>query len=293
MEWQQLKVRLSPPAVDSCEDIVFALGALSVSYLDAEDQPVFQIEIGSTPLWDEIFLCALFNLNTNMQGVIDALKQSASAEYIQQFSITAIQDQDWKSVWIADFKPMRFGRRLWICPSWTKPPVPTAVNILLDPGLAFGTGTHATTALCLEWLDQAELGKRRVIDYGCGSGVLAIAAVLLGASDVRAVDNDPQAITASETNRDHNHIPPAKLPCFLPDDMPREKADVIIANILAAPLHELAELFASLLPQGGEVVLSGLIENQVDDLMHRYSSWFDMESPVLRDGWARLTGRRR
>ncbi len=293
MEWQQLKVRLLPAAVDSCEDIVFALGALSVSYLDAEDQPVFQIEPGSTPLWDEIFLCALFNLHTDMQGIIDALKQSASAEFIQQFSITTIQDQDWKSVWIADFKPMLFGRRLWICPSWTKPPVPTAVNILLDPGLAFGTGTHATTALCLEWLDQADLGNRCVIDYGCGSGVLAIAAVLLGASDVRAVDNDPQAITASETNRDHNHIPPEKLPCYLPEDMPQQKAEVIIANILAAPLHELAELFASLLQHGGEVVLSGLIENQIDDLIRRYSSWFDMESPVLRDGWVRLVGRRR
>jgi ribosomal protein L11 methyltransferase len=293
MAWQQLKFQLQPHAADQFETLVLAMGALSVTYLDAQDQPVYQIEPGSTPLWDQTVLCALFPKGMELGAIVDAVQSQDHGNLISALRIETLAEQDWKSAWMADFHPMQFGRRLWICPSWTPPPDPEAVNILLDPGLAFGTGTHPSTALCLQWLEQAELQGKCVIDYGCGSGVLAIGAVLLGAAKVLAVDNDPQAITATLTNRDHNRLSSNALRCYLPENFPSVKADIIVANILAAPLHELAGLFAESLQPGGEVVLSGLIENQIDDLLITYSHCFDIAAPTISEGWVRLTGKRR
>ena len=192
-----------------------------------------------------------------------------------------------------NFAPKQFGKRLWICPSWQSPPDPEAVNILLDPGLAFGTGSHATTALCLRWLEQANLRDKTVIDYGCGSGILAIAAALLGADKIHAVDNDPQAIAATIDNSLRNDLPLDKITAYLPDALPELQADFLLANILAEPLHELADQFATLLKPEGKIVLSGILEEQTESLLARFERWFSLDKPATEDGWVRLSGYRR
>ena len=207
-----------------------------------------------------------------------------------------LEDQDWERSWMTDFKAMQFGEKLWICPSWQSPPDSDAVNIMLDPGLAFGSGSHATTSLCLQWLDQQDLSESDVIDYGCGSGILAIAAALLGAKSVTAVDNDPQAITATEDNSQRNELDPSRVLAYLPDDFQgsnETRADILIANILAEPLLQLAPRFAELLKVDGKIVLSGLLESQAEEIVLHYESWFDMDKPCIKDDWVRLSGRRR
>jgi len=191
-----------------------------------------------------------------------------------------------------NFKPMQFGSRLWVCPSWQEAPDANAVNLLLDPGLAFGTGTHPTTALCLKWLDgQGEtLINKSVIDYGCGSGILGIAALLLGASSVVGVDNDPQALLASNDNLLRNKLESSQLETYLPNKLPKMQADILLANILAQPLHELRDRLAELTKIGGYIVLSGILEEQAEDLRSYYEAHFEMDKVVIEDGWARLTG---
>ena len=191
-----------------------------------------------------------------------------------------------------DFKPMRFGKRVWICPSWETPPEPDAVNILLDPGLAFGTGTHPTTALCLEWLDEQDLRDTTVIDYGCGSGILAIAAAKLGARRVIAIDNDPQAIVASESNRELNGVSPDTMTVHLPGKA-HPQADVLVANILAGPLEELTPVLSALVKPGGKLILSGVLSQQTRSLLNSYEDNFVMSEPVLLDEWVRVGGVRR
>lgn len=191
------------------------------------------------------------------------------------------------------FQPMRFGNRLWICPSWQSPPEPEAVNLFIDPGLAFGSGTHHTTAMCLTWLDSADVAGKTLIDYGCGSGVLALAAALLDAKVVHAVDNDPQAILATRDNAQRNSIAAERIPTYLPAELPDMQADILLANILAAPLQSLAATFAQLLKPGGQLVLSGLLTTQIDDVIAAYQSWVDFAAPVIDADWVCLTGTRR
>ncbi|MFM1896483.1 MAG: hypothetical protein RLZZ385_1557 [Pseudomonadota bacterium] len=293
MPWQQLQLRLRGEDAESLEQLLLDQGASAVTLLDAEDQPIFQTEPGAQPLWDETIVSALFSMTAPLDDIIRQVLNQVPAGMVSHYHVERLEDQDWRTAWMADFHPMQFGDRLWICPSWLSPPDPQAVNILLDPGLAFGTGTHPTTALCLSWLDRTNVTDMLVVDYGCGSGVLGIGAALLGAARVVAVDNDPQAVTATATNRDHNRIDPQRLSCHLPDDMPDLQADALLANILAQPLHDLATRFADLLKPGAHVVLSGLIENQVDDLLDTYARDFHMDPPVIQDGWVRLSGRRK
>ncbi|MCY1396542.1 Ribosomal protein L11 methyltransferase [compost metagenome] len=188
---------------------------------------------------------------------------------------------------------MRFGRRLWIVPSWHAAPEPEAVNLLLDPGLAFGTGTHPTTALCLEWLDGQELAGCKVLDFGCGSGILAIAALLLGAEQAVGTDIDPQALEASRDNASRNGIEPARFPVYLPEDLPREPADVLVANILAGPLVSLAAQLAELVKPGGRLALSGILAEQAEEVRAAYAGSFELDPTAERDGWIRISGRRR
>ncbi|MEX2130956.1 MAG: 50S ribosomal protein L11 methyltransferase [Pseudohongiellaceae bacterium] len=293
MPWQQLKFQLPAEDAPSMEQMLMVAGAQSVTFLDAEDQPIFQTEPGATPLWDQTLVCALFDMDIDLDDLLAQLNRQIPAASLAYCSHETLADKDWKTAWMADFHPMQFGRRLWICPSWTPPPRPDQVNVMLDPGLAFGTGTHPTTALCLEWLDQADVKDKTVIDYGCGSGVLGIAAALLGATRVLAVDNDPQAITATRTNRDHNQLNADRLAVYLPDQLPAMKADCLLANILAAPLRQLAPLFADLLKPAAPVVLSGLIPMQTDEILLTYCQWFEMDPPVSKDNWVRISGRRR
>lgn len=291
MPWQQIKARITDTEAEQMEQLFQSLGAVSVSFLDAEDEAVFQLEPGATPLWQQTLLSALFEQDTPIDEILLILK-SASRLTDEDLVVESIEDQDWERAWMDEFKPMRFGERLWICPSWTPPPDESAVNVRLDPGLAFGSGTHPTTALCLEWLDGEPVSGKTVIDYGCGSGILAIAAALLGAERIIGVDNDPQAVTATENNRQENGVDAAVLTAHLPGEA-HEPADIVIANILSGPLVELEPILSSLTKPNGKLVLSGLLDEQSQALINAYANDFDMEPPVVRDGWARIVGTRR
>jgi len=275
------------------EALLLEAGASSVTLMDAEDQPVFQREPGATPLWGTSTLTGLFPLEQNIKTLLATLQFHPRVLNRDSLQIEPLQEQVWERTWMDNFAPRQFGNRLWICPSWQSPPDPEAVNILLDPGLAFGTGSHATTALCLHWLEQADLRDKKVIDYGCGSGILAIAAALLGADKIHAVDNDPQAIAATVDNSLRNDLPLDKITAYLPEALPKLHADVLLANILFEPLHELADQFATLLKPEGKIVLSGILEEQTESLLARYERWFSLDKPATEDGWVRLSGSRR
>lgn len=290
MPWLQIKARITDAEAPQMEQLFQSVGAVSVTLLDAEDEAVFQLDPDSTPLWQQTMLCALFEEDTDADDVIATL--TAGSRLLESDLLSEkIADQDWERAWMADFKPMRFGERLWVCPSWSEPPEPGAVNIMLDPGLAFGSGTHPTTALCLAWLDSQLLTNKSVIDYGCGSGILAIAAALLGAHRVVAVDNDPQAVTASANNRDLNGVSAELMSVHLPGEA-HEPADVVVANILSGPLAELTPVLASLTRPGGKLVLSGVLSDQTDALMASYEPFFAMQPPVIRDEWVMIEGTR-
>jgi ribosomal protein L11 methyltransferase len=224
--------------------------------------------------------------------------RECDAQPLDGATFERLADRAWEREWLKDFRPMRFGQRLWICPGGQRP-APQALTdsvepclIELDPGLAFGTGTHATTALCLEWLDSAQLHGKRVIDYGCGSGVLAIAALKLGAAAALAIDIDPQALIATRDNAQRNQVA-ERLTVADPGSAPRAAAEVLLANILAEPLLQLAPAFAEFVVAGGDAVLSGILQNQAAAVASRYAAWFDMDPVTVRDDWACLTGVRR
>jgi ribosomal protein L11 methyltransferase len=290
MPWLQIKARITDAEAPRMEPLFQSAGAVSVTLLDAEDEPVFQLDPGSTPLWQQTLLCALFEEDADADNIVEIITAGSRLKKADLLT-EKIADQDWERAWMADFKPMRFGTRLWVCPSWCEPPQPEAVNIMLDPGLAFGSGTHPTTALCLEWLDSQPLINKSVIDYGCGSGILAIAAALLGANRVVAIDNDPQAVTASGNNRDMNGIGAELMTVHLPGAA-HEPADVVVANILSGPLAELTPVLTSLTKPGGSLILSGVLSEQTDTLMASYTPFFAMQPPVIRDQWVRIEGTR-
>jgi len=291
MAWIQLKFNYKNPDADSLSDYLMELGALAVTFLDAEDKPILEPKPGETPLWDHLIVLALFEADVDTKSIDSAIQSHDFAQSIgQQYEWEIIRDQDWERSWMENFKPMQFGERVWIIPSWCEAPEPDAVNIKLDPGLAFGTGTHATTALCLQWLDSADLTGKTVIDYGCGSGILAIAALLLGAEKVYAVDIDPQAIEATKQNLQRNGIDSKRLVLGLPEQVKLPQADILVANILAEPLRQLAESIANSVQVSGNLVLSGLLETQADELNSLYSQWFEMDDAKVQEDWARLSG---
>jgi len=290
MPWLQIKARITDAEAPRMEQLFQSVGAVSVTLLDAEDEAVFQLDPGSTPLWQQTLLCALFEEDADADNIVEIITAGSRLQKTDLLT-EKLADQDWERAWMADFKPMRFGTRLWVCPSWSEPPQPEAVNIMLDPGLAFGSGTHPTTALCLEWLDSQQLTNKSVIDYGCGSGILAIAAALLGANRVVAIDNDPQAVTASGNNRDMNGIPAGLMTVHLPGAA-HQPADVVVANILSGPLAELTPVLTSLTKPGGSLILSGVLSEQTDTLMASYTPFFAMQPPVIRDQWVRIEGTR-
>ena len=291
--WQQIQMTVRAEHCAELEALLLEAGASSVTLMDAEDQPVFQREPGATPLWKTSSLTGLFPLEQNLRSLLATLQFHPRVLNRDSLQIEPLEEQMWERIWMEDFAPKQYGKRLWICPSWQSPPDPEAFNILLDPGMAFGTGSHATTALCLRWLEQADLRNKAVIDYGCGSGILAIAAARLGADKIHAVDNDPQAIAATVDNSLRNNIPLHKITAYLPKALPKLQADFLLANILAEPLHELADQFANLVKPKGKIVLSGILEEQTEPLIARYGRWFSLDSPMTEDGWVRLSGSRR
>ncbi|KEZ72525.1 ribosomal protein L11 methyltransferase, partial [Pseudomonas syringae pv. syringae FF5] len=258
MPWLQVRLAISPEQAETYEDALLEVGAVSVTFMDAEDQPIFEPELNTTPLWTHTHLLALFEADTNAEMALAHLSL-LTGEELPEHSAEVIEDQDWERSWMDNFQPMCFGKRLWIVPSWHAAPQPDAVNLLLDPGLAFGTGTHPTTALCLEWLDGQDLEGCNVLDFGCGSGILAIAALLLGAEQAVGTDIDVQALEASRDNAGRNNIAAERFPLYLPEDLPHQQADVLVANILAGPLVSLAPQLATLIRAGGRLALSGIL----------------------------------
>lgn len=288
MPWQQLTLFTTKDHAESLSDLLESLGAASVTMQDAADQPLYEPPPGATPLWQMTNVVGLFDDSFDMEAVLNHLREN-TPEPLPEYRLEELEDQDWERAWMDDFKPMQFGARTWIVPSWHEAPDTGGVNILLDPGLAFGTGTHPTTRLCLEWLDAHAPVDLNVIDYGCGSGILAIAAALLGAKSVIGVDTDPQAITASDENARRNGVS-EKIEAYLPNKEPKDAADLLLANILAGPLAELAPLFAERVKSGGSLVLSGILPEQAENLRDVYSEWFEMAAAVELDGWIRLVG---
>ncbi|WP_417542497.1 50S ribosomal protein L11 methyltransferase [Methylophaga thalassica] len=287
MAWIQFICNTTSDKADALSDAFSECGAAAVTFEDDADQPIYEPDLGTTPLWTATRVVALFDAETNPDDVGKML--STLVNDMPPYRVEAVEDKDWEREWMDNFHPIQFGERLWICPSWHTPPAPDAVNIMLDPGLAFGTGTHPTTALCLNWLDQADLKGKYVIDYGCGSGILAIAAALLGAERVIGVDTDPQALEATRANAARNGV---EIEAYLPGDCPDEPCDLLLANILAGPLQTLAPRFANLAKPSAELVLSGILEVQAQEVSDSYAAWFDMQAPTIKEDWTRLNGTR-
>ena len=293
MPWLQLKFATEQAQVDEVSDYMMALGALSITYEDAEDNPILEPLPGETPLWQALIVTALFDATVDTTATLNEIKQSAHTSAIQNPTFEALEDKDWERAWMDSFHPMQFGQRLWIVPSWRQPPEPDAVNLLLDPGLAFGTGTHPTTSLCLQWLDGADLTDKSVLDYGCGSGILAIAAVLLGAKQVTAIDIDPQALTATLDNMQRNNIAEHLIERGQPELAEGKTYNLVVANILAGPLKQLAPSIASKVSEEGELVLSGLLAEQAEEISQVYEKWFTMKPAIIEGDWIRLEGIKR
>ncbi|MDQ7727677.1 50S ribosomal protein L11 methyltransferase [Halomonas sp. SpR8] len=302
MPWLQLKAHVVPEQVEFLEELLLEEGATAIGLQDAHDDPVFEPERGTTPLWEDTILTGLYD---DLEGVESMLERIAAAWAEQQpdepcptIEYELLADRDWEREWMDDFTPLRMGQRLWIVPSWHEPPEADAVNLILDPGLAFGTGTHPTTALCLEWLDElavdGHLAQQTVLDVGCGSGILAIAALKLGASHADATDIDPQALQASRDNAERNAIAEPALTLYYPEQL-SDGGDypIVTANILAGPLVELAPMIAGHVAPGGRLALSGILANQADEVYQAYiAQGICMEEPVVREGWVRLNGQR-
>ena len=288
MAWQQIKINVKAAYAEKIGDVLSDFEAQAVTFLDAKDTPMYEPKPGEVLLWPDTQVIGLYDAQDDVSHVISHLKNTFSQETQIECVIDQLEDKDWEREWMENFHPMQFGSRLWICPSWRDIPDPSAVNIMLDPGLAFGTGTHPTTSLCLEWLDQADLHGKTVVDFGCGSGILAIAALLLGAKEVIGIDIDPQAIQASRDNAQRNNVSD-KLRLYLPEDQPSIQADVVLANVLAAPLKELSHVIGEFCAKEGNLVMSGILAEQATSVIKAYDKEFEF-SPVKQQGeWIRLS----
>ncbi|MGF1742823.1 50S ribosomal protein L11 methyltransferase [Vibrio profundum] len=293
MPWIQIKLNATSDNAETISDMLMEeTGALSVTFLDAKDTPIFEPLPGETRLWGDIDVIGLYDAETDMDNVLITLKGSDLLASDFAYKVEQLEDKDWEREWMDNFHPMKFGERLWICPSWRDVPDPEAINVMLDPGLAFGTGTHATTSLCLEWLESIDLNGKTVIDFGCGSGILAIAAIKLGAAKVIGIDIDPQALLASKDNAQRNQVGD-QLEVYMPQDQPKDLvADVVVANILAAPLRELSPIISGLVKPQGQLAMSGVLDTQAQDVASYYSAQFDLAPIAEQSEWCRISGQK-
>ena len=293
-DWQELYFTARKDQVEALEDWLFARGALSVTLEDEADQPLLEPGPGETPLWDAVCVTALFAGDHDVAPLLQAVPTELVKSMAEAPVLVA--DREWSRVWEDQFHPLRMGERLWICPSWTPPPDPDAINILLDPGLAFGTGTHPTTAMCLRALDAGIAPGVRLVDYGCGSGILGIAAARLGAGAVLGVDNDPQAMTASRDNAHRNQVPETTFTAVLPDDAAISSwagsAEWVVANILAGPLVDLVPVLTALLAPGGRLLLAGLLAEQAEVVIAAYGPTVELAVADQQEEWVLLAGAR-
>lgn len=294
--WLQIRLEAEPGAGEAVAEALTHAGALSVTLEDAADDPVLEPLPGEAPLWPHTAVTGLFEAGTDAQRVLSRVCEELALAAPPRIHVATLRGEDWETRWKNDFHAMRFGARLWVCPHGESAPAHDAVTVNLDPGLAFGTGTHPSTALCLEWLDSHCQAGDRVIDYGCGSGILAIAALRLVAARAWAVDIDAQALLATADNARANGVADrlwTGAPERLSAAIAAESADCLLANILARPLIELAPRFAALLPGGARLAVAGILREQAGEVAAALAPWFELAEPRLREDWALLHGRRR
>jgi len=292
MPWLQISVHTTQNFAEQVEDTLLQFGACSVTLTDAADQPILEPAPGETPIWQDIVATGLFNETENQQQLVKNI-DTALAEIEHHISSEILEDQNWTRSWMDHYQAMQFGERLWVCPWHIDPPDPEAVNLRLDPGLAFGTGTHPTTSLCLSWLDQHIKQPKKLLDFGCGSGILAIAALLLGLEQADGVDIDPQALEASLANAKANEVED-RLHLYSAEQFAAEHAqqqyEIVVANILSGPLVELAPTLAGHTLAGGDIVLSGILAEQADSIIAAYTPYFKMDAPLVEGDWVLIHG---
>jgi ribosomal protein L11 methyltransferase len=285
----QLQIATDSKYVDEICEQLQNFDNLGIVLQDAGDEEIYELSLETKLLWEKTKISAFFAEKTNIQAIQDIIKKSLPAQAPLYFSTQVIEDKIWEREWLKDFKPLRCGKRLWISPFGQLPEDKKAVIVWLDPGMAFGTGGHPTTRLCLEWLDSQNLEQQTVMDYGCGSGILSLAALKLGAEFVWAIDHDPQAVLATQDNTLRNDLSLEKINIVLPEALPETtQVDILLANILAKPLHELAPIFAKLLKPTGKLVLSGILEHQIPDIEKTYAQWFIETKQVIKENWGLL-----
>lgn len=292
MSWWQFSLNCQASELEQVEDLLMGLGALSISLSDAGEEPIYEPLPGNNPVWQESIVAATFDGASNHEVLYQQLTAGLPDHLAHAVRLQTLHDQDWNQAYKQHFHPLQCAPNLWIVPSWSVPPDPTATIIHLDPGLAFGTGSHPTTGLCLAWLGNNATDYSRVIDYGCGSGILAIAAIKLGAQQVTAVDIDQQALTACRSNMAVNGISSEQIDVISPAELDESSADLLLANILAGPLIELAPRFAELVRPGGQILLSGILKTQLEDIQLAYQPYFNLDPANFREEWVCISGNR-
>ncbi len=293
MSWQQIVCQTTADFQDIIVDTMETAGAVSITWQDAEDDPILEPKPGEMRLWDNLTVTALYDAELDLTSLLLTLESHKTDWNIHALVCETVEDQPWERAWMDSYQPMCFGKRLWIYPSWYETPDDDNVKLLLDPGLAFGTGTHPTTALCLEWLDGQDVNGQNVLDYGCGSGILAIAALKLGAKHAVGTDIDPQALQATLDNAERNSINPAQLHTCYPQKLPDTTYDIVMANILAGPLVELAPHLLAAVKTGGKLVLSGILAEQADSIENAYKNALTDFTISQKEDWIRVSGIRR
>jgi len=292
MSWLQIAISTTKDQAEATEDCLFSAGAQTVTLTDAADQPILEPGPDETPVWNTVIVTGLFDFNNNKQQLLETIKKNMGNLNFE-CSTEILEDQNWTRAWMEHFHAMEFGQRLWICPLHIEPPQADAINLRLDPGLAFGTGTHPTTSLCLRWLDRNIQQQSTLLDYGCGSGILAIAACMLGTGKADGVDIDPQALIATTENARVNQVDKQISTWTVEDYQQQHKTtqyDIVVANILSGPLAELAPVLAAHTLTGGDIVLSGILRDQATPLLETYSQYFDMDAAEFEEEWALLHG---
>jgi len=289
MPWLQLRIQTTPNEAQAIEKAMLSVGASAVTLEDNEDQPIFEPELGETPLWNHTRVTGLFDADIDTAKTLQRVNQFYRKP-IESSHWHVLEDKDWEREWEKNYHPIQCGDNMWICPSWIAPPNPHAVNLMLDPGLAFGTGTHPTTFMCLEWLAKQKTNGLDVIDYGCGSGILGIAALLLGANSAQGIDIDPQALIATKNNAVGNQLSEDSFPVALPQATPNKQYDMMLANILAGPLVELAPTLLSLMKPKASICLSGILATQKEALIDAYKHEIHFTDIKQQDEWVCLAG---